>query len=130
MDGTALKMPELTTSTSNGRISAVHTGLEDSDCITPSKRKRKMADGSDSSGVNASKDVCTVVDTGLALPSGCTGNVSVETCGICFKRQRYSLYSIIILYLKVQNMITLIQNLSCLVRSLLSLTRFELFCFG
>nr|XP_011470963.1 PREDICTED: helicase protein MOM1-like isoform X2 [Fragaria vesca subsp. vesca] len=88
VDGTALKTPELTTSTSNGRISAVHTGLEDSDCITPSKRKRKMADGSDSSGVNASKDVCTVVDTGSALPSGCTGNVSVETCGICFKRQR------------------------------------------
>ena len=67
-----LKSPELTTSASNGGISDVHTGLEGSDCITPSKRKREMADGeSDSSEGNASK------------------NYPVETCGVCFKRQRY-----------------------------------------
>ncbi|XP_024156644.1 helicase protein MOM1 isoform X2 [Rosa chinensis] len=83
------KTPELATSTSNGRISDVHTGSEGSDCITPSKRKRKMVDGgSDYAGVNASKDVCTGVDTVSSLPSGSTGNVPVETCGVCFKRQR------------------------------------------
>lgn len=85
-----LKMPEPTNSTSNERIPDVCIGSEGSDRITPSKRKRNMVNGeSDSSAVNASKDVCTLVDAVSSLPSESTGNVPVETCSVCFKRQRY-----------------------------------------
>ncbi|PQQ19204.1 helicase protein MOM1 isoform X1 [Prunus yedoensis var. nudiflora] len=57
--------------------------------VIPSKRKRNVADGDSDSPVNASKDVCTLTaDAVSLLPSGSTEDVSVETCGACFKRQR------------------------------------------
>lgn len=85
-----LKTPELTNSTSNERIPDVCIGSEGSDCITPFKRKRNMVDGgADSSAVIAREGICTLVDAVSSLPSGSTGNVPVETCSVCFKRQRY-----------------------------------------
>ncbi|ONI00775.1 hypothetical protein PRUPE_6G104600 [Prunus persica] len=84
-----LKMPELTCSTFNERLHDVYIASEIGHRVIPSKRKRNVADGDSDSPVNASKDVCTLTaDAVSSLPSGSTEDVSVETCGACFKRQR------------------------------------------
>ncbi|KAI5322342.1 hypothetical protein L3X38_031414 [Prunus dulcis] len=84
-----LKMPELTCSTFNERLHDVFIASEIGHRVIPSKRKRNVADGDSDSPVNASKDVCTLTaDAVSLLPSGSTEDVSVETCGACFKRQR------------------------------------------
>ncbi|XP_034218398.1 helicase protein MOM1-like isoform X3 [Prunus dulcis] len=84
-----LKMPELTCSTFNERLHDVFIASEIGHRVIPSKRKRNVADWDSDSPVNASKDVCTLTaDAVSLLPSGSTEDVSVETCGACFKRQR------------------------------------------
>ena len=87
-----LKMPELTGSTVNGSVDNLHMSSETGHCVTPSKRKRNMEDeGTYSSAVNASKDICTLIADAISpLPSGCTTDASVGTCGVCLKRRRYS----------------------------------------
>ncbi|KAB2604258.1 hypothetical protein D8674_040421 [Pyrus ussuriensis x Pyrus communis] len=85
-----LKMPELIGPTINGSIDDLHMSSKTGHCVTLSKRKRNMKDeGSDSSAVNGSKDVCTLIaDAVSSLPSGSTTDAPVGTCGACLKRQR------------------------------------------
>ncbi|TQE07274.1 hypothetical protein C1H46_007096 [Malus baccata] len=85
-----LKMPELIGPTVNGSIDDLHMSLKTDHCVTLSKRKRNMEDeGSDSSAVNGSKDVCTLIaDAVSSLPSRSTMDAPVGTCGACLKRQR------------------------------------------
>ncbi|XP_016651691.1 PREDICTED: helicase protein MOM1-like isoform X3 [Prunus mume] len=84
-----LKMPELTCSMFDERLHDVCIASKIGHRVIPSKRKRNVADGDSDSPVNASKDVCTLTaDAVSSLPSGSTEDVSVETCGACFKRQR------------------------------------------
>ncbi|KAM0999812.1 hypothetical protein PS1_006470 [Malus domestica] len=85
-----LKMPELIGPTVNGSIDDLHMSLKTGHCVTLSKRKRNMEDeGSDSSAVNGSKDVCTLIaDAVSSLPSRSTMDAPVGTCGACLKRQR------------------------------------------
>lgn len=85
-----LTMPELTCSMFNERLHDVYIASKIGHRVIPSKRKRNVADGDSDSPVNASKDVCTLTaDAVSSLPSGSTEDVSVETCGACFKRRRY-----------------------------------------